>query len=106
MLNLDKYNTIQPKSKTWPKCLFFGIYSGFGGITCSEYLRDHLHHFIINDSNFPSDPSEAIKRGFVAADNYFLNQVALNKNLFLKDKSGACALVLLIVGKVISLILR
>ena len=53
-------NIVKPKTKDskvfWPKCSFFGIYDGHGGSLCADYLRDNLHHFIINSSFFPENP--------------------------------------------------
>ena len=30
----------------WPKIFFFGVYDGHGGTKCSDYLRDHFHHYV------------------------------------------------------------
>ena len=53
-------NIMRPKGKQttgtdveWPKCSFFGVYDGHGGHSCADFLRDYLHQFIIQDSNFP-----------------------------------------------------
>lgn len=63
---------MDPKIK-WPKCSFFGVFDGHGGCLCADFLRDNLHHYIVNDENFPSNPREAIKRGFKEAEKFFLN---------------------------------
>lgn len=47
--------------------------------------------FIIRDENFPSNPIEAIKRGFANAETTFINKAEE-----LGDRSGSCAIVLLI----------
>jgi len=99
VLNLDNNNK---DSQLTSKCLsnssFFGIFCGFGGSVCSHFLCDNLHHFIINNSNFPTNPVEAIKKGFETADNYFLNNIAIGKNVELKDRSSASAIICLIIG--------
>ena len=82
------------KDEKWPPCSFFGLYDGHGGKTCSNFLRDNLHTFIIQDSNFPSNPEQAILNGFEKAENHFID-LALKK----VDKSGSCAVIILIVGK-------
>jgi protein phosphatase PTC2/3 len=82
------------KEEKWPPCSFFGLYDGHGGKMCSNFLRDNLHVFITQDINFPSDPHLAIMRGFERAENAFLEF-----SVKTGDKSGSCAVVLLIVGK-------
>ena len=98
-------NMKKPKSfvgKTWPKVSFFGLYDGHGGERCADFLKDHLHSFIINDSNFPIDVKEAIKNGFERAEKDFLSIAVdpTNKNV-LNDDSGSCACVIIIVDKTI-----
>ncbi|CAG9335688.1 unnamed protein product [Blepharisma stoltei] len=78
----------------WPNCSFFGLYDGHGGKACSNFLRDNLHHYIINDPLFPDSPKQAILRGFSQAESDFL-KLAKETN----EKAGSCALVVLIVGK-------
>ena len=95
----------KPKSfvgKTWPKVSFFGLYDGHGGERCADFLKDHLHSFIINDSNFPIDVKEAIKNGFERAEKDFLSIAVdpTNKNV-LNDDSGSCACVIIIVDNTI-----
>jgi protein phosphatase 2C family protein 2/3 len=49
-------NLIKPKNKIclkWPRCSFFGIYDGHGGSGCADYLKDHLHKFVIREESFP-----------------------------------------------------
>ena len=33
----------------WPRCSFFGIFDGYKGVKCAEFLRDNLHKYIIRD---------------------------------------------------------
>ena len=94
-------NMNKPKDYTkgkWPKISFFGIYDGHGGEGCSEYLRDNLHKLICNNEYFPENVIEAIKLGISKAEEDFLNNHALSPNKEeIKDKSGSCALILLLV---------
>ena len=99
MLNINKPS--QFNGKFWPKCSFFGIYDGHGGSLCAEYLKDNLHLYILKDSNFPTDPIEAIKKGFEGCEKHFINKIALNELGEVYDKSGSCALICLIVGDII-----
>ena len=82
----------------WPKTSFFGIYDGHGGEGCSEYLRDNLHKLICNNEYFPENISEAIKFGISKAEQDFLNNFALSENKEeIIDKSGSCAIIIIIV---------
>ena len=84
--------------KIWPRVSFFGIYDGHGGEMCSEYLRDNLHKLICqNNEYFPENIPEAIKLGFSKAEKNYLEKYAIDKNKELKDKSGSCAVILLLV---------
>ena len=55
----------------WPTCSFFGVYDGHGGSGCSDFLRDNLHKFIINDPCFPLNPNKALLNGFSQAEKVF-----------------------------------
>ena len=96
-------NMNKPKNynkKIWPKISFFGIYDGHGGEGCSEYLRDNLHKLICNNNEFfPEDVPEAIKLGFQKAEQDFINNYALSDKKEIIDKSGSCAIIILIVDK-------
>ena len=82
----------------WPKTSFFGIYDGHGGEGCSEYLRDNLHKLICNNDYFPENIPEAIKFGISKAEQEFINNFALSENKEeIIDKSGSCAIIILIV---------
>ena len=97
-------NMAKPKNypkKYWPKTSFFGIYDGHGGSMCSEFLRDCLHKLILNDTNFPENVELAIRNGFYNAEKNFLNEIALDPNdtNVITDRSGSCAVIVLVVDK-------
>lgn len=96
IINMNKPQNY--KALHWPKVSFFGIYDGHGGYTCAEYLRDNLHKFIVQDQNFPNNIPEAICQGFALAERDFLSNYALSKhNENVIDRSGSCAVILMIV---------
>ena len=96
IINMNKPNNL--KHSSWPKVSFFGIYDGHGGKGCAEYLRDNLHKFICENQYFPFNVPEAIKRGFHFAENDFIrNHAKNNNNNTILDKSGSCALIILLV---------
>ncbi len=93
----------------WPKCNYFAIYDGHSGSGCCNYLRDNLHHFvrvfitkskqIVKNEYFPSNPCEAIKRGFEIVERDFISHYAKCRNEELIDRSGSCVIILLTIGK-------
>ena len=70
ILNIKKPPNNQ--ATEWPRWAFFGIFDGHGGTNCSDYLRDNLHLFIINNKYFPSNPRKALLKGFKSAEEHFL----------------------------------
>lgn len=81
----------------WPKCSFFGVYDGHCGSVCAEYLRDNLHKFILRDKNFPANPIEALRDGINRAEQEFFKKCVDSKGDLI-EKSGSCALVMLVVN--------
>ena len=51
----------------------------------------------MKDANFPSNPKLAIKKGFELAEKNFL-EYAQGKRDGIFEKSGSCAIVVLIIG--------
>jgi len=99
-------NIVKPEHRQheqWPKCSFFGVYDGHGGHLCAEFLRDNLHHFVVREDSFPWDPETALAKGFQKAEDKFMREVCLsvgaNGDQTLVERSGSCAIVVLIVGE-------
>ena len=80
------------------KISYFSIFDGHSGNKCSDYLKENLHKYIFNSKLFPSDIPKAIRESFKKADETFKAMVYDQKNNVLKDKSGSCALVMLILN--------
>jgi protein phosphatase 2C family protein 2/3 len=57
-----------------------------------------LHQFVIKEPSFPWNPKEAIRNGFAKAEKKF-TEISYNGEEVL-DKSGSCAIVILIIGDV------
>lgn len=81
-------------NEVWPKCSFFAVYDGHGGSFASDFLRDCLHKYIMKEPSFPFSPIQALTLGFEKAEKEILRQ-----QLKGKDRSGSCALVVLMVGE-------
>lgn len=54
---------------------YFGVYDGHGGDKCADYLIEHMHKNIVNQSAFvKGDFETAIKNGFKTTDEAFLKK--------------------------------
>lgn len=51
------------------------MFDGHGGSVCSDYLRDHLHNFVIQNDKFPENPEAAIVAGFKECERNFIHLV-------------------------------
>ena len=92
-MNIDKPEGYQGY---WPQCSFFGIYDGYKGYKCADFLKDNLHLFVIQDSNFPENPETALKNGFLMAEKRYMT-IGVDELGNIIDRSGACAIVALFV---------
>ena len=90
-------NNAQPKSNI----SYFGIFDGHSGNKCSDFLKENLHTYLFNSPFFPHNPIIAIKESFKKAEDTFRSMAYDAKNNVLKDKSGSCALVMLIINDVL-----
>ena len=92
-------NKIQLREK--PKISYFSIFDGHSGNKCSDFLKENLHRYLFNSAYFPHDPIRAIRESFKQAEENFRGMVYdVNSNILL-DKSGSCALVMLIINDIL-----
>ena len=84
-----------------PNISYFSIFDGHSGNKCSDYLRDHLDGYLFNSQFFPKNTLNAIKESFKQAEANFRGMVYDPKSNILLDKSGSCALVMLILNDVL-----
>ena len=53
-----------------PDLGFFAVYDGHGGTGVANYLKDHLHEFILSQAEYKEgDIPEAILKSFLAVDS-------------------------------------
>ena len=99
-INSTKPKT-HPNTNQWPSAVsFFAVFDGHGGQSCSEFLRDNLFKYICHNEYFPIDIDKAIRHGFAVAESEFLKKLALDQSeSSVLDRSGSCAIALLVVGK-------
>ena len=91
-------NGIQNKE---PCISYFSIYDGHAGKKCSDFLRQNLDTYLFNSPYFPSNPVKAIRETFKKAENDFFAMAYDAKNNILLDKSGSCALIILIIDNLL-----
>ena len=96
IINMNKPSNYK-SSLPWPKISYFAVFDGHAGNKCAEYLRENLLKLICSYIYFPENIPEAIRYGFEKADEQFLNNCAM-VNGQLKDNSGTCGLILLLVN--------
>ena len=77
---------------------YFSIFDGHSGNKCSDFLRENLHNYIFKSRFFPSNVIRAIKEAFNKAEETFKSMAYDSTNNVLLDKSGSCALIMLIIN--------
>lgn len=82
----------------WPNCSYFAVFDGHGGSVCADFLKDHLHKFILENPKFPSEPIKAVKEGCERAEAEFCALALKQTNV---DRSGSCGLILLFVEDIL-----
>ena len=84
------------KGRRWPNCSYFSVFDGHGGSLCADFLKDNLHKMILENKHFPDNTALAIQMGFAQAEHEFCKFALKQTNI---EKSGSCAVVLLIVDE-------
>ena len=75
-------------------CSMFAIYDGHGGADCCNFLKDHLHAYVLNNYN-ERDVRGSIKTACLKLDADFFKKARSDTHC---DTSGSCALVLFVIG--------
>lgn len=107
--NEDRTKTIIDFKKTiivngqtiTPHISYFSVFDGHGGKACSDFLRDNLHNYLFNSRYFPASPLQAIKEAFIIAENEFYKKAYDPQRNALLDRSGSCALIILIINEML-----
>ena len=84
-----------------PRISYFGLFDGHGGQGCSNFLRDHLDELLFKSKYFPAEPIKAIKEAFINAERIFLERAINSTKNELVDRSGSCALFMLIINNIL-----
>lgn len=97
--NQDRVSIILNIMKNGIRASFFAIYDGHGGATCCDFLTQNLHQYVFNSKYFPAHPRQALIEGMKLAQSKFIESTkALYRQKKEIDRSGSCAIILLIVG--------
>jgi len=77
-------------------CSYFGLYDGHSGNSCADYLRDNLHHYVLENNYFVSDKEKALYEAINLAEKKFTKKSYDKQQNLLSDESGSCLLSILI----------
>ena len=80
---------------------YFSIFDGHSGKKCSDFLKKNFFEILMNSPFFPDEPLRAIKESFQKAESAFFKKAYDPINKILLDKSGSCALIMLIINNIL-----
>ena len=93
-------NKVIQKEKNY-NISYFSIFDGHSGNKCSEFLKKNFSGYLFNSPFFPKEPLKAIHESFRKAEHDFFRMVYDVNNKKLLDKSGSCALIMLIIDNIL-----
>lgn len=59
-------------TKSEQKSSFFGLFDGHAGSACVDFVKDNLHRYISEDSEFLRDKAKAIRNGIFECEKEWL----------------------------------
>ena len=81
------------------KLHLFSIFDGHNGDKCCNYLLNYFDKILFSNKNILQKPSRALKETYIDCENKFF-ELYKPKNLLIPiEKSGSCALSLLVIDK-------
>ena len=80
---------------------YFSIFDGHAGKKCSDFLKKSFFEYLISSPFFPDEPIKAIRESFKKAESQFFQIAYDAKTKSLLDKSGSCALIMLIINNIL-----
>ena len=80
---------------------YFSIFDGHSGKKCSDFLKKNFFEILMNSPFFPDEPLRAIKESFQKVESAFFKKAYDPINKILLDKSGSCALIMLIINNIL-----
>ena len=68
---LNILNRSNYKGEAVPNCSYFGIYTGYNGSDCADFLRSNLHKLVIKELAVSNPPPDALRNAIIQAEiNY------------------------------------
>lgn len=92
--NEDRISIVTRLSPDNPDVSVFAVYDGHGGQGCAEFLRENVPAYILRQECLRADPEQALKNAFREAEEEFMRR----NELVIKDRSGSCACLVMVVG--------
>ena len=93
------------QSKKYPNKVYhmsyFAIFDGHKGKKCSEFLKKKFFEYLVSSPFFPDEPLKAIIEAFKNSESNFFQMAYDMNSKILLDKSGSCALIILILDNLI-----
>ena len=81
------------------KLHLFSIFDGHNGDKCCKFLVNNFDKILFSNKNILQKPARALKETYIDCENKFM-ELYKPKNLLIPiEKSGSCALSLLVIGK-------
>ena len=81
------------------KIHLFSIFDGHNGNKCCKYLSNNFDKKLFSNKNIITKPSKALKETYIECENKF-KELCKPKNLLIPiEKSGSCALSILVIDK-------
>jgi serine/threonine protein phosphatase PrpC len=77
---------------------FFGVYDGHGGTHCAEYLKAHLHDYVLQHPKLREDPELAMREAIQRAETEFMEKCRQEKI----ESGSTAALALILDGKLVT----
>jgi serine/threonine protein phosphatase PrpC len=77
---------------------FFGVYDGHGGTHCAEFLKAHLHKYVLGHPELKNDPELALRESISRCENEFMDKCRAERI----ESGSTAALAIIINGKLVT----
>ena len=96
--NEDKILISCNKNKS-NKFHLFSIFDGHNGEKCCNFLTNNFDKFLFSNKNLLDKPPKALRETYLQCEHKFLDLYKPKNLLMSIEKSGSCALCILVIGK-------
>lgn len=95
--NEDRVSVVPRLSNEYPDISLFAVYDGHGGQGCAEFLKESMPHFVARQPDLRTETARALTNAFKEAEEEFMRK----NEVVIKDRSGSCACLVLVVGSTV-----